>query len=75
MNTCRRRELSRQDAALTALLPEARELVHSERQRVAGGLRETVLQQTTRVIRSAGAGNPDDVAAASRATLAGTATA
>ncbi|WP_461028078.1 sensor histidine kinase, partial [Streptomyces sparsus] len=70
MHRRRRRELGRQDAALTALLAGARELAHSERQRVAGGLRETVLQQTARVISSAEAGSLDDVAAASRATLA-----
>ncbi|MFI9585846.1 sensor histidine kinase [Streptomyces sp. NPDC052236] len=70
MHRRRRRELSREDAALTALLSGARELIHSERQRVADGLQETVLQQTTRVISSAEAGSLDDVAAASRATLA-----
>ncbi|MEU0119241.1 hypothetical protein ABZ137_37565 [Streptomyces bobili] len=70
MHRRRRRELSRQDAALTALLSEARERIHSERQRVAGGLQETVFQQTTRVICSAEAGSLDDVAAASRAALA-----
>ncbi|MGY0071327.1 sensor histidine kinase [Streptomyces sp. QTS137] len=70
MHRRRRRELSREDAALTALLSSTRDLAHSERQRVAGGLRETVLQQTTRVISSAEAGSLDDVAAASRATLA-----
>ncbi|MGC9380974.1 sensor histidine kinase [Streptomyces sp. MH13] len=70
MHRRRRRELSREDAALTALLAGARELVHEERRRVAGGLRETVLRQTGRVISSAEAGSLDDVAAASRATLA-----
>ncbi|UZI32987.1 histidine kinase [Streptomyces sp. VB1] len=69
MHRRRRRELSRQDAALTALLSEARERVRSERQRVADGLRETVFQQTTRVISAAEAGSLDDVAAASRAAL------
>ncbi|QNE74172.1 hypothetical protein F0344_05725 [Streptomyces finlayi] len=70
MHRRRRRELSRQDALLTALLWQARERIHSERQRVAGGLQETVFQQTTRVISSAEAGSLDDVAAASRAALA-----
>ncbi|MCX2928041.1 sensor histidine kinase [Streptomyces sp. NEAU-W12] len=70
MHRRRRRELSSQDAALTALLAQARERIHSERQRVAGGLQETVFQQTTRVISSAEAGSLDDVAAASRAALA-----
>ncbi|MFD3823516.1 sensor histidine kinase [Streptomyces sp. NPDC058625] len=70
MHGRRRRELSREDAALTALLSGARDLARSERQRVAGGLQQTVLQQTTRVISSAEAGSLDDVAAASRATLA-----
>ncbi|WP_055693624.1 sensor histidine kinase [Streptomyces prasinopilosus] len=70
MHMRRRRELRREDAALMALLAGKKDLVHSERQRVAGGLRETVLRQTTRVISSAEAGSLDDVAAATRATLA-----
>ncbi|MFC8100233.1 histidine kinase [Streptomyces sp. NPDC057363] len=70
MHGRRRRELSREDAALTAQSAYAGELIHQERRRVAGGLQETVLQQTTRVIASAEAGSLDDVAAASRATLA-----
>ncbi|PJE95728.1 histidine kinase [Streptomyces carminius] len=66
----RRRELRRADAALTALLANTRDLVHGERQRVAGGLRETVLRQTDRVISAAEAGSLDEVATATRATLA-----
>ncbi|MEE1943315.1 histidine kinase [Streptomyces sp. TRM 70361] len=70
MHMRRRRELRRADAALTALLASTRALVHGERQRVAGGLRETVLRQTDRVISSAEAGSLDEVATATRATLA-----
>ncbi|MEV7861368.1 histidine kinase [Streptomyces hirsutus] len=69
MHMRRRRELSREDATLTALVSSARDAVHSERQRVAAGLQETVLQQTTRVISAAEAGSLDAVATATRATL------
>lgn len=70
MHMRRRRVLGREDAAFTGLLSSTRDVVHSERRRVAGGLQETVLQQTTRVISAAEAGSLSDVAAATRATLA-----
>ncbi|MBB5937700.1 sensor histidine kinase [Streptomyces zagrosensis] len=70
MHMRRKRVLEREDAALTGLLSSTRDMVHSERQRVAGGLQEKVLQQTTLVISSAEAGSLSDVAAATRATLA-----
>ncbi|MFB9507143.1 sensor histidine kinase [Streptomyces aurantiacus] len=70
MHRRRRRVLGREDAELTGLLSSTRDMVHSERQRVAGGLQETVLQQTDLVISSAEAGSLQDVAAATRATLA-----
>ncbi|MEV0024219.1 histidine kinase [Streptomyces atroolivaceus] len=70
MHMRRRRVLVREDVVLTGLLSSTRDLVHSERQRVAGGLQEKVLRQTTLVISSAEAGSLDDVAAATRATLA-----
>ncbi|MEK8145185.1 hypothetical protein NKH18_38615 [Streptomyces sp. M10(2022)] len=70
MHMRRRRVLDREDTALTGLRSSTRDVVHSERQRVADGLQETVLQQTTRVISSAEACSLDDVAAATRATLA-----
>ncbi|MFJ2257299.1 sensor histidine kinase [Streptomyces sp. NPDC087844] len=70
MHMRRRRVLAREDATLTGLLSSTRDMVHSERQRVAGGLQETVLQQATLVISSAEAGSLNDVAAATRATLA-----
>ncbi|MEU8705606.1 histidine kinase [Streptomyces sp. NPDC048565] len=70
MHRRRRRVLSREDAAFTGLVSSARDVVHSERQRVAGGLRDRVLQQTTLVITSAEAGSLNDVATATRATLA-----
>lgn len=66
----RRRVLAREDAALTGLLSSTRDMVLSERQRVAGGLQETVLQQSTLVVSSAEAGSLNDVAVATRATLA-----
>ncbi|CAM5741330.1 histidine kinase [Streptomyces hirsutus] len=70
MHMRRRRELGREDATLTALVWSTENAVHSERQRVAAGLQETVLQQTTRVISATEAGSLDAVAAATRATLA-----
>ncbi|MFJ2761312.1 sensor histidine kinase [Streptomyces prasinus] len=70
MHMRRRRELGREDATLTALVWITENTVHSERQRVAAGLQETVLQQTTQVISAAETGSLDAVAAATRATLA-----
>ncbi|MFJ8751465.1 sensor histidine kinase [Streptomyces sp. NPDC102441] len=70
MHTRRRRAVGREDAVFTGLLSSTRDVVHSERQRVAGGLQEAVLQQTTRVISAAEAGSPGEVTAATRATLA-----
>ncbi|MFF1463345.1 sensor histidine kinase [Streptomyces sp. NPDC058330] len=70
MHRRRRRELGREDTVLTALMSSARDVVHSERRRVAGGLQETVLQEASRVISSAEAGSLDGVAVAARATLA-----
>ncbi|MFJ8187071.1 sensor histidine kinase [Streptomyces sp. NPDC096105] len=66
----RRRELDRRHAELSALLSSTKDLVHDERRRVADGLRETVLRETDRVVSAAEAGSLDDVAAATRATLA-----
>lgn len=66
----RRRVLGREDATFRSLLTSTRNVVHGERRRVAGGLQETVLQQTTLVIASAEAGSLNDVATATRATLA-----
>ncbi|MFI6862441.1 hypothetical protein ACIBKZ_21545 [Streptomyces sp. NPDC050421] len=70
MHMRRRRVLGREDATFRSLLASTRNVVHGERQRVAGGLQETVLQQTTLVIASAEAGSLNDVATATRATLA-----
>lgn len=70
MHMRRRRVLVREDIALTGLLARTRDMVHSERQRVAGGLQERVLRQSALVISSAEAGSLNDVAAATRATLA-----
>ncbi|GAB2783582.1 histidine kinase [Streptomyces chlorus] len=69
MHMRRRRELSREDATLTALVWSTKDAVHSERQRIAAGLQETVLQQTTGVISAAEEGSLDAVAVATRATL------
>lgn len=70
MHMRRRRVLGREDATFRSLLTSTRNVVHGERQRIAGGLQETVLQQTTLVIASAEAGSLKDVATATRATLA-----
>ncbi|MYQ36922.1 Signal transduction histidine kinase [Streptomyces sp. LamerLS-316] len=70
MHRRRRRVLDREEAAFAGLEWSTRDVVHSERQRVAGGLQERVLQQTTLVITSAEAGSLKEVAAATRATLA-----
>ncbi|MER5554088.1 histidine kinase [Streptomyces sp. NPDC002793] len=70
MHMRRRRVLGRADAVFTGLLSSTRDVVHSERRRVAHGLQETVLLETTRVISAAEAGSLSDVATATRATLA-----
>ncbi|MFD6132121.1 sensor histidine kinase [Streptomyces diastaticus] len=69
MHRRRRRELGREDTALTTVLSSTRAMVHGERQRVAVGLRETVLRQTDRMISSAEEGSLEQVAVATRATL------
>ncbi|MFJ6466911.1 sensor histidine kinase [Streptomyces sp. NPDC091387] len=70
MHMRRRRAIGREDATFRSLQASTRNVVHGERQRVAGGLQETVLEQTTLVIASAEAGSLNDVATTTRATLA-----
>lgn len=70
MHMRRRRVLGREEAAFAGLRSSTRDVVRGERRRVADGLQQTVLQQTALVISSADAGSLDDVAAATRATLA-----
>jgi signal transduction histidine kinase len=66
----RGRTARREDGELGAAVHEALAAAHRERQRIATGLRATVLDRTAEVVAAAEEGRLDDVAPAARESLA-----